>query len=78
MNNKMLIATEIIAAATVSAFGIPKMAHASGFSDGYRLAREDAQTGENNNRCGFQYTEAYFADFKFGYAAGTAGSLLHN
>ena len=31
----MLIATAIIAAAAISAFGIPKVAHASGFRDGY-------------------------------------------
>ena len=49
MNYKMLIATAIIAAATVTAFGIPKVAHADGSSAGSRAAREDFR-----NHVGFQ------------------------
>lgn len=74
----MLIAIAIIAAAAISAFGIPKVAHASGFRDGYEQAKMDAQTGENNNHCGFDNSDSYFFDFKAGYLAGQGASLLHN
>jgi hypothetical protein len=79
MNYKMLMATAIIAAATVSAFGIPKVAHASGFSDGYAQARSDVQLGgQYNDKCSFQNTDAYCLDYGAGYRAGwTIAELAH-
>ena len=74
----MLIAIAIIAAAAISAFGIPKVAHASGFREGYEWAKMDAQTGENNNHCGFDNSDSYCFDLKAGYLAGQGASLLHN
>jgi hypothetical protein len=54
------------------------VAHASGFREGYEWAKMDAQTGENNNHCGFDNSDSYCFDLKAGYLAGQGASLLHN
>ena len=76
----MLIATAIIAAVTVSAFGLrPQMAHATGFKDGYRDARSAVRDGgAHDDSCSFDNSDAYCADYKLGYAAGWAtANLVH-
>jgi hypothetical protein len=76
MNYKMLMATAIIAAAMVLAFGLkPQVAHADGSSAGMQAAREDFRNGAGyQGSCadhGYDVTQypGWCLGFKSGYAA---------
>ena len=74
---KTIIVTAIIAVVVMSAFGM-QTAHASGFSDGYNIAKSDVRYGLDHHACSFDFSELYCADYNLGYSAGlAAANLLH-